>query len=44
LKQAQKEKGERQYKKEKDEFTNWMKEQWKEVEKNIEKRMRATAE
>jgi hypothetical protein len=44
LEQAQKEKRERQYQNEKESFTTWMREQWKEAEKDMEKRLRATAE
>jgi hypothetical protein len=44
LEQAQKEKWERQYQKEEESFINWMKKQWKEVEKSIEERLRAKAE
>jgi hypothetical protein len=44
LKQAQKEKWERQYQKEEESFTNWMKEQWKEEEKDMERRLKATVD
>jgi hypothetical protein len=44
LKQAQREKRERQYQKEKESFTNWMKEKWKEAEKDMKRRLRATTE
>jgi hypothetical protein len=40
LEQAQKERRERQYQKEKENFTNWMKEQWKKSEKDMENRLR----
>jgi hypothetical protein len=40
---VQKEKRERQYQKEKESFTNWMKEQWKEVEKDMERRLKEAA-
>jgi hypothetical protein len=40
LEQAQKESRERQYKKEKENFTNWMKEQWKQVEQDAGNRLR----
>jgi hypothetical protein len=39
-----KKKRERQYQKEKETFTKWIKEQWKEVEKDMKKRLKATAE
>jgi hypothetical protein len=40
LEQMQREGRERQFHKEKEAFTNWMKEQWMEVEKDMEKRLR----
>jgi hypothetical protein len=44
MEQVQKEKREREYQKEKEAFTNWMKEQWKEAEIDMEKRLAARTE
>jgi hypothetical protein len=42
--QAQRERRERQYQKEKKSFQEWLKEQWKEAEADMEKRLKAKVE